>query len=70
MLCEGGPTLLRRLVEAGCLDDLLLTLAPMLVAGDEPPPLAGAVLDPPAGLELASVHRAGDHLVLHYAVAR
>ena len=48
----------------------LLTLAPMLVAGDEPAPLAGAALDPPAGLELASVHRADDHLVLHYAVAR
>ncbi len=70
VLCEGGPTLLRRLVAEGCLDDLLLTLAPMLVAGDEPAPLAGGALDPPAGLELASVHRADDHLVLHYAVAR
>ena len=70
VLCEGGPTLLHRLVAEGCLDDLLLTLAPMLVAGDEPAPLAGAALQPPAGLELASVHRADDHLVLHYTVAR
>jgi riboflavin biosynthesis pyrimidine reductase len=70
VLCEGGPTLLRRLVSESCLDDLLLTLAPMLVAGDEPAPLAGAAVQPPAGLDLASVHRAGDHLVLHYAVAR
>jgi riboflavin biosynthesis pyrimidine reductase len=70
VLCEGGPTLLGRLVAEGCLDDLLLTLAPMLVAGDEPAPLAGPALQPPAGLELASVYRAGDHLMLHYAVAR
>jgi riboflavin biosynthesis pyrimidine reductase len=70
VLCEGGPSLLRRLVAEGCLDDLLLTVAPMLVAGDEPAPLGGDSLQPPAGLRLATVHRAGDHLVLHYTAAR
>jgi riboflavin biosynthesis pyrimidine reductase len=70
VLCEGGPTLLRRLVAEDCLDDLLLTVSPMLVAGDEPAPLAGDELSPPAGLALESVYRADDHLVLHYALAR
>ena len=41
ILCEGGPTLLRELVAADCVDDLLLTVAPMLVAGDAPTPLSG-----------------------------
>jgi riboflavin biosynthesis pyrimidine reductase len=67
VLCEGGPTLLRRLVAERCLDDLMLTLAPMLVAGDEPTALAGPALRPPAGLRLRSVLRAEHHLVLHYA---
>jgi riboflavin biosynthesis pyrimidine reductase len=66
VLCEGGPTLLRELVAAQCLDDLLLTLAPMLVAGEGPPSLSGAELDPPAQLTLRTLHRAGDHVFLHY----
>ena len=64
--CEGGPTLLRALVADGCLDDLLLTLAPLLVAGDEVRPLEGPELAPPAALALEQVLRAGDHLMLHY----
>ena len=64
--CEGGPTLLRALVADGCLDDLLLTLAPLLVAGDEVRPLEGPELAPPAALALEQVLRAGDHLLLHY----
>jgi riboflavin biosynthesis pyrimidine reductase len=66
VLCEGGPTLLRELVVADCIDDLLLTIAPMLVAGDAPTPLRGAAIDPPAGLALRDIHRADDHLFLHY----
>ena len=59
VLCEGGPTLLRELVAADCVDDLMLTVAPMLVAGDAPTPLRGAPLDPPVGLALRDIHRAG-----------
>jgi riboflavin biosynthesis pyrimidine reductase len=68
ILCEGGPTLLRELVAAECVDDVLLTVAPMLVAGDAPTMLAGAPLEPPTGLALRSIHRAGDHLFLHYTL--
>jgi riboflavin biosynthesis pyrimidine reductase len=68
VLCEGGPRLLREVVAAGCLDDLMLTFAPMLLGGPELAPLRGEPLDPPAGLQLRDVHRAGDHLFLHYVL--
>jgi riboflavin biosynthesis pyrimidine reductase len=66
VLCEGGPTLLRALVAAGCVDDLLITLAPFVVAGQGPATIAGDALQPPRHLALADVHRAGDHLFMHY----
>jgi riboflavin biosynthesis pyrimidine reductase len=68
ILCEGGPRLLREMIAADCVDDLMLTLAPMLVAGDAPTPLGGALLDPPAGLALRDIRRADDHLFLHYTL--
>jgi len=70
VLCEGGPTLLRRLVADGGLDDLLLTVSPLLAAGDAPAILDGAPLEDPARLALRDVHRAGDHLFLHYGLPR
>ena len=42
ILCEGGPHLMRDLTASGRLDELCLTLAPMLVAGDRPRITAGA----------------------------
>jgi riboflavin biosynthesis pyrimidine reductase len=36
VLCEGGPTLLGAIVECEMLDELALTVAPMLVAGGAP----------------------------------
>jgi len=68
ILCEGGPMLVREMVAADCVDDLMLTVAPMLVAGDALTPLRGPLLEPPAGLALRDVHRAGDHLFLHYTL--
>jgi riboflavin biosynthesis pyrimidine reductase len=66
VLCEGGPTLLRALMAHGGVDDLLLTVAPLLVAGEAPAILGGASLEPPARMALRDVYRADDHLVLHY----
>jgi riboflavin biosynthesis pyrimidine reductase len=68
VLCEGGPTLLRELVAVDCVDDLMLTLAPMLVAGEAPTALRGVPLEPPVGLALRDIHRAGDHLFLRYTL--
>ena len=66
VLCEGGPTLLRALVAASCLDHLMLTLAPLLAGGDGPNMLEGEPILPPARLGLRAVHRAGEHLFMHY----
>ncbi|MCW3049000.1 MAG: bifunctional deaminase-reductase domain protein [Solirubrobacterales bacterium] len=70
VLCEGGPTLLRRLVAEGALDDLFLTVSPLLVAGDADTLLSGPALEPAARLSLRDIHRSGEHLFVHYAVSR
>jgi riboflavin biosynthesis pyrimidine reductase len=69
VLCEGGPTLLRELIAQGGLDDLLVTVAPLVVGGAAPSILEGAALPEPATLALHDVHRADDHLFLHYVPA-
>jgi riboflavin biosynthesis pyrimidine reductase len=70
VLCEGGPRLLRRLVAEDGLDDLLLTVSPLLVAGDAPSILSGDGLQPPVRLALREIHRADDHVFLHYGAGR
>ncbi len=65
--CEGGPRLLRALLADDLVDDLLLTVAPLLVAGGGPTVATGAALDPPLRMSLRGVARADDHLFLHYA---
>jgi riboflavin biosynthesis pyrimidine reductase len=65
VLCEGGPTLLGELVAAGRLDELCLTIAP-LMGGD---PLPVAVSPPGAPLRqfaLRHLLRDGDTLFLRY----
>ena len=42
--CEGGPHLLRELIVQDCLDDLVITVAPLLVGGDALMTLAGQPL--------------------------
>jgi riboflavin biosynthesis pyrimidine reductase len=70
VLCEGGPTLLGRLVADGGLDDLLLTVSPLLAAGTAPTILDGAPFADLTRLALREVHRADDHVFLHYGLAR
>lgn len=41
LVCEGGPTLLRELVELDLLDELYLTIAPRLFGGEKAPTLTG-----------------------------
>jgi riboflavin-specific deaminase-like protein len=69
LLCEGGPTLNRALLAAGLVDELFLTLAPLVVAGEADRGIvAGALLETPAELALRHVCRHGDELLLRYAV--
>lgn len=64
ILCEGGPRLNAQLVAAGLVDELCLTISPLLVGGD-----AARVLDgtsSPAGLRLAHVLEENGFLFCRY----
>ena len=64
LLCEGGPTVNRALLDAGLLDELFLTLSPV-VSGEGPPIVADG---PSAPLTLRSVATADGDLYLRYSV--
>lgn len=73
VLSEGGPALLSSLLAAGCLDELFLTVSPLLAGRAGNPRLAlveGLELLPSLRVEgaLRSVRRGGDHLFLRYAL--
>jgi riboflavin biosynthesis pyrimidine reductase len=69
VVCEGGPRLNRALLAAGLLDELFLTLSP-LVTGDDTQPsiLAGGALPAPLRLALRSIATADGELYLRYSV--
>lgn len=74
LLCEGGPHLARELLAGGLLDELLLTVSPVLVGGEPSGGealrvLAGAELERPAPLRLLGVLRCGSELLLRYSVS-
>jgi riboflavin biosynthesis pyrimidine reductase len=71
LLSEGGPTLFHGFLAAGLVDELFLTLCP-LMTGDQAQTaiLAGPRLADPARLLLSWALRAGDELFLRYASAR
>jgi riboflavin biosynthesis pyrimidine reductase len=64
LLCEGGPTVNRALLDAGLLDELFLTLSPV-VSGEGPSIVADG---PSAPLTLRSVATADGDLYLRYSV--
>jgi len=63
--CEGGPSLLGALVAEDLLDELCLTISPLLL-GTGSTPLLPAKLDEPAQWALHAVHVSGDHLFTGY----
>jgi riboflavin biosynthesis pyrimidine reductase len=72
ILSEGGPHVFGSLLEAGLVDELFLTISPLLVGrvpGEERYALVEAadlVPDGPVGGRLLSVRRDGGHLFLRY----
>jgi riboflavin-specific deaminase-like protein len=69
LLCEGGPTLNRALLAAGLVDELFLTLSPLLAGNaDAPRIVEGDDLDAPVGLALEWVLRNEDELYLRYRI--
>lgn len=68
VLSEGGPTVLGTLVGAGVVDELFLTLSPLLVGGEGPRILHAGAYRAPVPLRLLEVLGAGDELFLRYGV--
>ena len=67
MLLEGGPTVLAAMLEAGLVDELFLTLSPLLVGGGEPSVVEGTSLAAPAQGRLLSVLQSESFLYLRYS---
>ena len=74
LLCEGGPHLNAQLLAAGLVDELFLSLSPLLAGGDPPAGeealriLAGPELSPPVALELLGALEHDSSLFLRYGV--
>ena len=69
LLCEGGPTLNRALLAAGLVDELFLTLSPLLAGNKDAPRIVeGDDLPAAARLQLEWVLHHDDELYLRYAV--
>jgi riboflavin-specific deaminase-like protein len=70
LLSEGGPTMHGALWAAGVVDELNLTIAPLITGdADEPNIVEGGRLPDAAELELVEVHRVGSELFLRYGRA-
>jgi riboflavin biosynthesis pyrimidine reductase len=71
LLCEGGPTLLGSIIEAGALDELCLTMSPLLVGGPSRRIVDGPALASPARTRLTQLLIDGDDLLYaRYEVLR
>lgn len=74
VVCEGGGDLNDAMFRAGLVDEVRLTICPVVVAGREAPTIADGVgvdwLASAARLELRSRRRVGDELFLAYRVVR
>ena len=69
LLCEGGPSLNASLFGAGLVDELFLTVSPLLAGSADPLTIVGdAGLDEPVSLELVWVLESDGMLLLRYRV--
>ena len=69
LLCEGGPTLNGALLAAGVVDELFLTVAPLLAGiADAPRIVEGEDLSSPIDMELVWTLRHEDELYLRYRI--
>jgi riboflavin biosynthesis pyrimidine reductase len=70
VLCEGGPHLLSDVVAAGALDDLCLSVAPVLAGGSGDRLLAGMPIVPPVPLRIEHVLEDEGTLFLRLSTVR
>ena len=69
ILAEGGPTLNGELAKQQLLDELCVTLSPLLASGDAKRFIAGSMLDALGRLHLISICEADEYLFLRYRPA-
>jgi riboflavin biosynthesis pyrimidine reductase len=69
VICEGGPHLLGWLVAAGKLDELCLTLSPLIAGGEAGRIVAGIASQVADPMRLLHVLEADGHLFLRYSTA-
>jgi riboflavin biosynthesis pyrimidine reductase len=67
ILCEGGPHLFGSLLIAGLVDELCLTISPMLVGAGPGRIITGEGLSKPAGMRLVHAIAVGDEILTRYA---
>jgi 5-amino-6-(5-phosphoribosylamino)uracil reductase len=67
LLCEGGPALFNALLTEDLVDELFLTISPVLVGGDELGITTGARLEKPVALTLIWTMEHDGNLLLRYA---
>ncbi len=70
VLCEGGPSLSGALAAADLLDEVCLTIAPLLANGTAKRILDGPALDPPVAQELRSLLEQDGVLLARYRTRR
>lgn len=70
VLCEGGPTLNGSLFAAALVDELFLSVSPLLAGGTDPLTIVEGVPPPAAALELVQAIEHEGTLLLRYRVGR
>jgi riboflavin-specific deaminase-like protein len=73
VICEGGPTLFGAIAAEGLVNELYLTVAPVIFGGEGSATLtgkAGGFIEPALRLKLLEVNQGAKELFLHYKVRR
>ena len=73
VVCEGGPTLVKTLLEEDLLDEMFITIAPRIFGGLEAPTMTGkpgAFLPESRLFRLKNVTVEGDEAYCHYVRRR
>lgn len=70
VLCEGGPTLNHALFSSGVVDELFLTLSPLLAGGADPLTIIEGEIPHPVALELVHAIEHAGSLLLRYRLRR
>jgi len=68
LVCEGGPTLNAELFRAGLIDELFLSIAPLLLAGPNPLTIVAGP-DLSVRLDLVGLLESESHLYARYRVS-